>query len=88
MSLNIKNERTHDLVKRLAKLTDQSQTSAVEEAVRHRLQELERRQGLPDFQWRKVETVIQEAHRRLTPEQKAALAYGEQELYDSDGLPV
>ena len=42
MSLNIKNEATHQLVRRLAELTGQSQTSAVEEAVRRRLAELER----------------------------------------------
>lgn len=33
MSLNIKNERVHDLVRELAKLTGQNQTSAVEMAV-------------------------------------------------------
>ena len=41
MSLNIKNEETHRLVRRLAELTGQSQTSAVEDAVRRRLEELE-----------------------------------------------
>lgn len=41
MSLNIKNEETHRLVRRLAELTGQSQTSAVEDAVRRRLAELE-----------------------------------------------
>ncbi|MFT4260756.1 type II toxin-antitoxin system VapB family antitoxin [Microbacterium sp.] len=41
MSLNIKNETTHELVRRLAALTGQSQTSAVEDAVRRRLAELE-----------------------------------------------
>lgn len=33
MGLNIKNERVHDLVRELAKLTGQNQTSAVEMAV-------------------------------------------------------
>lgn len=45
MSLNIKNEETHRLVRRLAELTGQSQTSAVEDAVRRRLEELERAQS-------------------------------------------
>ncbi|MEO8094136.1 MAG: type II toxin-antitoxin system VapB family antitoxin [Pseudolysinimonas sp.] len=40
MSLNIKNERTHALVRELATLTGVSQTEAVEEAVRARLDEL------------------------------------------------
>jgi antitoxin VapB len=46
VSLNIKNEETHRLVRRLAELTGQTQTSAVEDAVRRRLEELERAQGL------------------------------------------
>ena len=37
MSLNIKNERTHALVRELATLRGVSQTEAVEEAVRARL---------------------------------------------------
>jgi antitoxin VapB len=40
MSLNIKNERTHALVRRLAEVTGTSQTEAVEDAVRRRLEEL------------------------------------------------
>lgn len=40
MSLNIKNERTHALVRELATLTGVSQTEAVEDAVRARLEEL------------------------------------------------
>jgi len=37
MSLNIKNEETHRLVRQLARLTGESMTSAVEQAVRERL---------------------------------------------------
>jgi antitoxin VapB len=40
MSLNIKNERTHALVRELATLSGMSQTEAVEDAVRRRLEEL------------------------------------------------
>jgi len=39
MSLNIKNERTHALVRELATLTGMSQTEAVEDAVGRRLAE-------------------------------------------------
>lgn len=88
MSLNIKNEQTHELVKRLAHLTGQSQTLAVDKAVRKRLEELERERGLPDHQWSKVEAVIDRAHHHLTAEQKAALAGAEDELYDEHGLPA
>lgn len=41
MSLNIKNERTHALVRELAKRTGLSQTSAVEEAVVRYLRDLD-----------------------------------------------
>ncbi|MFZ0760617.1 MAG: type II toxin-antitoxin system VapB family antitoxin [Candidatus Sulfotelmatobacter sp.] len=38
MSLNIKNEKTHRLVRQLARLTGESMTAAVEKAVRERLE--------------------------------------------------
>ena len=40
MSLNIKNERTHALVRELATVTGMSQTDAVTDAVERRLAEL------------------------------------------------
>lgn len=40
MAMNIKNPRTHELVKQLARLTGQSQEAAVESAVEARLREL------------------------------------------------
>ncbi|NYD53819.1 type II toxin-antitoxin system VapB family antitoxin [Microbacterium pseudoresistens] len=41
MSLNIKNESVHAMVRRLAELTGKSQTGAVEDAVRRRLEEMD-----------------------------------------------
>jgi antitoxin VapB len=41
MSLNIKNEEVQRLVRRLAELPGQSQTSALEDAVRRRIAEVE-----------------------------------------------
>jgi antitoxin VapB len=38
MSLNIKNEETHRLVRQLAKLTGENMTAAVDKAVRERLE--------------------------------------------------
>ena len=88
MSLNIKNEHTHALVKRLALLTGQSQTKVVEDAVGRRLEELEHAHGLSAAQWSIVTAVVDEAHRRLTDEQKEALAHAEEDLYNQDGLPT
>lgn len=51
-------------------------------------QEREREQGLTEQQWLKVESVIQQTHRKLTTEQTAALAHTEDDLYDEDGIPA
>jgi antitoxin VapB len=40
MSLNIKNEETHRLVRQLAKLTGESMTAAVDKAVEERLRRI------------------------------------------------
>jgi len=46
MGLNIKNEETHRLVAELAKLTGESMTTAVTEAVRERLDRVRRTKGI------------------------------------------
>ena len=50
MSLNIKSEEAHRLVRELARLTGESMTAAVTEAVRERLDRIRREQdvGLAD----------------------------------------
>jgi len=83
VSLNIKNEETHRLVRRLAELTGQSQTSAVEDAVRRRLEELEWEGGLQ---------ARHDATRRIVRRTAAALDPGLSNdpndfLYDDLGLP-
>ncbi|MEQ6898003.1 type II toxin-antitoxin system VapB family antitoxin [Microbacterium sp. KR10-403] len=97
MSLNIKNERTHALVRELAERTGMSQTSAVEDAVRRRLAELGAPTGAarrPDFSPEEVARRRAAVHRILeefwadtTPEQRASLATAEDDLYDDLGLP-
>ena len=86
MSLNIKNEETHRLVRELADLTGQSQTSAVEDAVRRRLTELRR----DDDRQRRYERI------RKTADEMRAIAQADPEwlatnwddwLYDENGLP-
>lgn len=86
MSLNIKNETTHELVRRLAALTGQSQTGAVEDAVRRRLAELEGS--------REAEIARKRAAIRAIVEEARALpvigpSYEEimDEMYDEAGLP-
>lgn len=83
MSLNIKNEETHRLVRRLAELTGQSQTSAVEDAVRRRLEELERAES---------RSARREAMMRIARESAALIDQDlsndpNEVLYDEVGMP-
>jgi antitoxin VapB len=83
VSLNIKNEETHRLVRRLAELTGQSQTSAVEDAVRRRLEELERAQS---------RSARREAMMRIARESAALIDQDlsndpNDVLYDEVGMP-
>ena len=86
MSLNIKNETTHELVRQLAALTGQSQTSAVEDAVRRRLAELEQQSSDDELERRRrIRAVIRRAqqipHTGRTTEEIM------DELYDETGMP-
>jgi antitoxin VapB len=46
MGMNIKNKEAHQLTKQLAKLTGESLTTAITEAVRERLARVRREQGV------------------------------------------
>jgi antitoxin VapB len=83
MSLNIKNEQTHELVRELAQLTGESQTAAVDIAVRERLTRVRRLRGagLAD----RLLAIGADAAHRLPDELRTA-DHGDI-LYDEDGLP-
>lgn len=101
MSLNIKNERTHELVRQLAELTGMSQTSAVEDAVRRRLEELKSqasqmrgRRPPPKYPPEEVERRIAAIRRisaafvaETTPEEREEMRNHGDWLYDDVGLP-
>jgi antitoxin VapB len=82
MSLNIKNERTHALVRELAKLSGMSQTEAVEDAVRRRLEQLQHndRDGLSERLLLRAAQIAE----RLGPESFEDV---NDWLYDENGLP-
>ena len=84
MSLNIKNEETHRLVQELARLTGESQTAAITQAVRERLERLKRgrRAGLAQ----KLLAIGQDCARRLK-EPYSSVDHAEL-LYDELGLPT
>jgi len=100
MSLNIKNERTHALVRELAELTGMSQTSAVEDAVRRRLEEVRTdaaaRGGRPAPKYppdevarrlAAIERISAAFVAETTPEQREAMRNHGDWLHDELGLP-
>lgn len=85
MSLNIKNERTHALVRELATRSGMSQTEAVEDAVRRRLDQLSA--ASDDGRDSRVERVLALAadiSSRLKPDSFEDVNNW---LYDENGLP-
>jgi antitoxin VapB len=88
VSLNIKNERTHALVRRLAETTGQSQTSAIEDAVQRRLDEVleSRSRGDEAVAARRAEVARLLDEIRLDLDAEGVRA-AEASLYDESGLP-
>nr|WP_300144062.1 type II toxin-antitoxin system VapB family antitoxin [Propionicimonas sp.] len=84
MSLNIKNEQIHARVRRLAELTGLSQTGAVDDAVQHRLAELE---GTAARRAARMDIVLHAIQIDLTLAERDALRDADSLLYNSDGLP-
>jgi antitoxin VapB len=83
MSLNIKNEETHRMARELARLTGESMTAAVNEAIRERLERV-RGKSQEDM----VERILQigrDCASRLKEPYKS-IDHGEL-LYDEKGLP-
>jgi antitoxin VapB len=93
IGLNIKNERTTALVRELAHRTGLSQTAAVEEAVRAKLDELDRGHTDADVQQRRdarrarAQQLLSELHNSLTDAERAQVKAAERQLYDDAGLP-
>jgi antitoxin VapB len=84
VSLNIKNERTHALVRELAEATGLSQTSAVEQAVERWLEEIKRQQSRRDAH----RALLDEYLAHVTDESRDAMQRAMDELYDENGLPA
>jgi antitoxin VapB len=81
MSLNIKNEETHRLVRQLAKVTGESMTAAVDKAVRERL---ERERGKSK---KGMAEKLMKIARESGPLWKKPYVSIEELLYDEKGLP-
>ncbi len=83
MSLNIKNEKTHRLVRQLAKVTGESMTAAVEKAVEERLERV-RKNDRTDLAER-LRKIAKECG-PLWKEPYRSIDHGDL-LYDEKGLP-
>lgn len=83
MSLNIKNEQTHRLAQKLARLTGESMTAAVDKAVRERLERVRatKKDGLAE----RLLKIGRECAAHLK-EPYRSIDHGEL-LYDEKGLP-
>jgi len=83
MSLNIKNENTHELARELAQLTGESLTTAVTESVRERLERVKARRGKG---MAKRLLAIADEYTANLPEPFRSLDHADL-LYDENGLP-
>lgn len=83
VSLNIKNEHVHDLVRTAAERTGLSQTSVVERAISELLASLDN-----DLEERekRIDEILADMRSRLTDADRAAL--NSDFLYDENGLPA
>lgn len=79
MSLNIKNERVHDLAREAARLTGQSQTSVIEQALRQMLADLEK-----DSRLKRADEILGAMQAAVAPCPPLDPDF----LYDEDGLPA
>lgn len=84
MSLNIKNEATHALVRQLAALRGVSQTEAVDEAVRARLAELNAQKE----QQRRFDRTMDIARETSQIIRDTGGPLNVDDLYDEMGLPT
>ena len=82
MSLNIKNERVHDLAREAAHISGKSQTAVIQEALE---EYLDRLKGDELARRTRVQWLLDDFHRRLTPEDRAAMTTDD--LFGDDGLP-
>jgi len=86
VSLNIKNERVHELARRAASRTGKSQTSVIEEALRRYLDELEREES-DEERWTRAAQILADMHARLAAI-PGALDLSTDFLCDENGLPA
>lgn len=82
MSLNIKSREVHELARELAERTNTTMTSAVEDALRRRLDDLRQREERSEGM-----AALLRLQAMVTDADRAALDRIMDEMYDENGLP-
>lgn len=85
MSLNIKNDRVHDLARRAARLSGATQTGAIEEALSRYLAELETEADGGDGRRARVDLILSDMRVRIAADD---VPLATDDLYDDTGLPA
>lgn len=83
MSLNIKNEKTHQMAQELARLTGESMTAAVSEAIRERLERV--RASSPKNMAERILEIGRDCAAHLKEPYKSMDI--DELLYDEKGMP-
>lgn len=86
MSLNIKNERVHELARLAASRTGKSQTSVIEEALRRYLDELDRAASR-EAKDKRLYEILADIHARIAAHPEN-YDFSTDFLYDENGLPA
>jgi antitoxin VapB len=84
VSINIKNPRVHELARRAAALTGESQTSVIERALLRLLDELDA-DTHAESKRAHVDRILADIHRRVSESDLNAMTIDD--LYDESGLP-
>lgn len=87
MSLNIKNERVHDLAREAARLTGKTQTGVIQEALERFIDET-RRDEEEEARQRRIDILFAEIDAaEITDEDREATRRFMDDMYDELGLP-
>lgn len=87
MSLNIKNDRVHALVREAARRTGATQTSAVEAALLQYLDSLDA-PAVVQRRRARVEELLSDIDGRLSDADRVVMRRDLDDLYDDSGLPA
>lgn len=85
MSLNIKNPKAHELAERVARLTGETLTEAVTNALRQRLERIENVAAADEERFHQLKAMVK-GSRSLWLEPNLSMEHGDL-LYDERGLP-